>query len=125
MIGSGGFAGVWRAYDPLLERYVALKLPRFTADDEKPARRFLNEAKTAAKLRHPNIVAVYESGQVGQRLYIASELVVGHPLSKLISTARPDLRTSVTFVRDLAQALDYAPRRDRASRHQAAQHPGR
>jgi predicted Zn finger-like uncharacterized protein len=105
-LGQGTFGRVYRAYDPVLDREVALKLPRAAGRAE----RFLEEAKAAARLRHPNIVAVFEVGREGGEAYIASELVEGMPLSARLAREgdRPSFRRAAQWVRDLALALDYA-----------------
>ena len=70
MLGEGQHATVFRAYDPLLERDVALKVPRQgVIKTTKGLERFLGEAKALARLRHPQIVPVYEAGCVGDRHY--------------------------------------------------------
>jgi len=108
VLGRGGFGTVYRAYDPLLDREVALKVPRFADDDYALHERFVREAKAAARLRHPNIVAVYESGQAGADPYIASEFVDGVPLYRILRERRLDPRTAVDWVRQIAEALHYA-----------------
>ncbi|MCB9715876.1 MAG: serine/threonine protein kinase [Myxococcales bacterium] len=77
-IGEGGMGSVHRAYDPELDRQVALKVlaPRPTlssADDE----RLLREASAMARLNHPNVVTVYEAGRSGDEVFVAMELVDG------------------------------------------------
>lgn len=70
-LGSGGLGTVYRAHDPKLNRDVALKVPHsesLPSDTQKA--RFLQEAQAAAKLQHPNIVAVHDSGEDGGRYYI-------------------------------------------------------
>jgi WD40 repeat protein len=108
VLGRGSFGLVYRAYDPLLDREIALKVPRIAGGDPREAARFLAEAKAAARLRHPNIVAVYESGQDGDIYYIASEYVDGHPLSARLAERAPKVPEAVAWVRDLALALNYA-----------------
>ncbi|MCI0681985.1 MAG: serine/threonine-protein kinase [Gemmataceae bacterium] len=108
VLGRGGFGTVYRAYDPLLDREVALKVPRFAVDDRDLLERFVREAKAAARLRHPNIVAIYESGQAGDYPYIASEFVDGVPLYRILRERRLDTRTAVDWVRQIAEALHYA-----------------
>ncbi len=77
-IGAGGMGVVYRAYDPQLDREVALKLLLADGGDGTLGRaRMLREAKTAAKIRHPNVVTVYDAGQAGGRVYIAMELIDG------------------------------------------------
>ena len=108
VLGQGAFGTVYRAFDPLLDREVALKVPRFVDDDPALRERFLREAKAAARLRHPNIVAVFESGQSGDNPFIASEFVDGVPLAQVLRQQRPELRTAVDWVRQVAEAIDYA-----------------
>src|SRR5262245_60989877 len=108
VLGQGAFGNVYRAYDPLLDREVALKVPRFVEDDPALRERFLREAKAAARLRHPNIVAIFESGHADDSPYIASEFVDGVPLYRMLRQKPPDTRTAVDWVRQIADALDYA-----------------
>ncbi len=107
-IGQGSFGIVYRAYDPVLERQVALKVPKFAADRPDLRERFLREAKAAARLRHPNIVTVHDCGTDGDRLYIAFEFVEGKPLSEYLVSERPGYRQIAQWVRDLALALHHA-----------------
>jgi serine/threonine protein kinase len=108
VLGQGSFGRVYRAYDPQLEREVALKVPKFTADDPELVNRFLEEARAAGRLRHPNIVAVFENGQAGDNYYIASEYVAGMALSERLSKDPPGFRKAARWVCDLASALAYA-----------------
>ncbi len=108
VLGRGGFGTVYRAFDPVLDREVALKVPRFDDDDAAMNERFLREAKAAARLRHPNIVAVFESGHADWDPYIASEFVDGTPLSRLLRKNPPDTRTAVDWVSQIADGLHYA-----------------
>ncbi len=108
VLGRGGFGVVHRAWDPTLSRVVALKIPRFAATDKKRLSRFTAEARAAARLRHPHIVAVYESGQIDGQPYIAYEFVAGETLSDRIDRERPDFTTTARWVKELAEALDYA-----------------
>jgi hypothetical protein len=108
VLGEGSFGRVYRAFDPVLDREVALKVPTFPAGRPDLTERFLREARAAARLRHPNIVAVFETGQADGRFYIASELVAGQPLSARLAAERPDVRRAVEWVRSLALALHYA-----------------
>ena len=64
-LGEGGFGKVYLAHDPQLDRLVALKVSKRAFEGPQDAQRFLGEALAAARLRHPNIVAVFDSGQDG------------------------------------------------------------
>ena len=91
-IGVGGMGRVFRAYDPRLARFVALKLLH-RSSDERARLRMIREAQAMAALSHPNIVPVYDIGQVahglGRAVFIAMELVDGRTLSQwLVVQAR-------------------------------------
>ena len=78
LLGKGGMGAVYVAFDTVLQREVALKvLPTGAGADEEALRRFLREAQAAAKLSHPNVVAVYDIGRRGGVAFIALELVRG------------------------------------------------
>lgn len=107
-LGRGAFGRVYRAFDPTLAREVALKVPSIHAGRGNLARRFLREAQSAAKLRHPHIVPVYEAGVTDETLYIASEFVEGHSLVETCRINWPTHRQSVQWVMQIADALTYA-----------------
>jgi serine/threonine protein kinase len=108
-LGGGTFGAVYRAYDPHLEREVALKVPHPSTFASGPAvERFLREARAAARLRHPHIVAVYEAGQGGGGYFIAAALIEGRTLAELLEEGPLDCRRAARIVRDLAEALAYA-----------------
>ena len=90
LVGEGAMGIVWKAYDTVLRRYVALKLLsasfRKTADMQE---RFLREARAAGAIQHPNIVTVYDLGEAEGQLYIAMELVEGRDLSDMIALRDP------------------------------------
>lgn len=108
VLGQGTFGRVYQAYDPLLDRWVALKVPKFSTDQREQVERFLGEAKAAGRLKHPNIVAVFETGQAGEDYFIASEFVEGKPLSKRLAENRPTYERAAQWIRDLALGLAYA-----------------
>jgi TolB-like protein/tetratricopeptide (TPR) repeat protein len=86
-IGSGGMGEVYRAQDTRLERTVAIKmLPRETAADSELRRRFLNEARAASALNHPNIVALYDICTDKNIDFLVMEYVDGRTLKELIAT---------------------------------------
>jgi serine/threonine-protein kinase len=97
-LGEGGAGQVWKAWDPELDRWVALKLLK--GDDPDQLARFAREAQTAARLSHPGIVAVYAVGTD----FIAMELVEGRTLAK----AGLGPREAAAAIRDAARAVDYA-----------------
>jgi eukaryotic-like serine/threonine-protein kinase len=90
-LGQGGMGVVYAAYDPQLDRKVAVKVMRDVGDDAHAAsaRRGLErEARAAAGLSHPNVVTVYDSGAAGSGFYVAMELVEGSTLRKWLETPR-------------------------------------
>jgi eukaryotic-like serine/threonine-protein kinase len=109
MLGEGQHATVYRAYDPLLERDVALKVPRpGVIKTTKGLERFLGEAKALARLRHPQIVPVYEAGCVGDRHFMAMALIEGSSLAQRITESPLELHRGAEIVAELAEALAYA-----------------
>ncbi len=110
-IGGGGYGDVFKAYDPRLDRDVALKVLKPTKLDAKAIERFLREARAAARLEHPFIVGLHDAGQDDGRLWIAYQIVRGRTLSQIRDAHSLDLRSSIALVRDLAEALDHAHRR--------------
>jgi len=109
--GKGGMAVVYKAFQPSLNRYVALKvLPDYLAQDEQFVMRFEQEARAAAALRHPNIMVIYDVGQEGNTHYIAAEYLEGTTLSQAIAAQRGLLPVPriVNIVNQLASALDFA-----------------
>ena len=107
-IGQGGMGTVYKAYDPALDRHVAIKvLPPYFSHDATFRRRFQQEAVAVARLRHPNIVVVFASGQEGDSAYLVTELVDGGTLQDLLG--RPIAPAEVaSFLTPVAAALDYA-----------------
>ena len=110
VIGDGGMARVYRAYDTRLGRTVALKILReqFAAEDQF-IERFNQEARLAARLSHPNIIGVYDVGVDQGRYFIVMEYVQGENLKQVIVREAPmSLGASLPLLRQLAAALDYA-----------------
>ena len=92
VLGEGQHATVYRAYDPILERDVALKVPRQgVKKTAKGLERFLGEAKALARLRHPRIVPIYEAGCAGERYYIAMGLIEGSSLADRLAEGSIEL----------------------------------
>jgi Protein kinase domain/Putative zinc-finger len=81
LLGQGGMGVVWRAWDPMLERGVAIKLLRGDGSAHGPAR-LLREARALARLQHPNVVAVHDVGELDGEVFVATELVDGLPMHR-------------------------------------------
>jgi serine/threonine protein kinase len=111
-IGRGGMGAVYRARDPVLDRLVALKQLSAELLAEPGMRdRFLREARSAARLQHPNIVTVYEFGEVEGTPFIAMELLEGENLADALEHQRlKDLGSRLGVVVQLCDALAYAHR---------------
>lgn len=112
-IGRGAMGIVYLALDPALQRPVAIKSLRLAgaaADLTPVQQRFLEEARAAARLNHPNIVTVYEVGQEGGVAYIAMEFLEGRELKQILLDEQPGLtfREIAEIVQQIAEALDYA-----------------
>jgi eukaryotic-like serine/threonine-protein kinase len=110
-LGHGGLGVVFLARDPLLGRNVALKIPRADALLSRESRlRFSREAQAAARLTHPNLVPVYEIGEVGPVAYIASAYCGGPNLAAWLKTCekRPAPKQAAWIVASLADAMHYA-----------------
>ena len=107
-IGRGGMATVYKAYQSALARFVAVKvLPEFLASEPGFKERFQLEAVAVARLRHPNIVAVYDYSDSSGTAYIVSEYVEGGTLAQQMGKALPP-EYVITTLRPVAAALDYA-----------------
>ncbi|HET8975847.1 MAG TPA: protein kinase [Solirubrobacterales bacterium] len=111
-LGSGGMSSVFRATDTILERTVAVKiLAEHLSDDERFVARFRREALAVAKLVHPNIVQVYDTGIDSGRHYIVMEYVKGKSGAQLLqSEGTLDPETSVEIGIQACAGLDYAHR---------------
>lgn len=107
LIGRGGMGAVHKAYDPRIDRLVALKT--ITIVDPSWRARFQQEARIAGRLNHPNIVTVYDVGEAGDIAYIVMELVEGQTLADLLP-ARLAWPEAVKMLLPVCQALDYAHR---------------
>ncbi len=110
LVGEGAMADVYRAFDPSINRTLAIKvLKREYRENREYAGRFLREAKAAGALNHPNIVTLYDVGEVDGYPYIAMELIEGRTLNEVVRE-RGKLGTGevVGIGVQLADALRYA-----------------
>jgi serine/threonine-protein kinase len=105
LLGTGAFGNVYKAWDGELERIVALKIPRPGAGEPD---RFVKEARSAARLQHPNIVALHEAGQIDGTCFIASEFVAGTTLAARCQRGPLPPREAVEILAAVAEALHYA-----------------
>lgn len=109
LIGAGGMGAVYQARQKRLDRMVALKiLPEEFCHDNKFALRFTREARTLAKLHHPNIVSVFEFGHVDETYYFLMEYVEGTTLREVERTHQLSPEQALGIVPDLCDALQYA-----------------
>jgi eukaryotic-like serine/threonine-protein kinase len=131
-VGQGGMGQVYRAFDPRLERTVALKIivipesardvrtrpegarttdresDRISGSLSEFSARLLREARAVAALSHPNVVAIYDVGESKGRLYLAMELVVGSSLRSFVGNLELPLGRRIRWLVDVARALDAA-----------------
>ena len=109
-LGRGGQSVVFRALDPVLNRDVALKIPRpdSLASAER-RRRFVDEARVLARLQHPHLVSILEAGSVGPVCYLVTPYCPGPSLAEWIDRHEEsvDFELAAGLVRDLAAAVDY------------------
>jgi len=107
-IGRGGMSAVYRAYHAALDRYVAIKvLPDFFADDPVYRERFQQEARSVARLKHPNILEIFDFGYEDNIAYLVLELVEAGTLADRLGKPL-ELREAVLVLEQLAGALDHA-----------------
>ncbi len=108
-LGKGGMGVVFKALDTELGRTVALKaLLDEEAADENVLRRFQREARSAARLRHPNIVPIHEIGEVDSKHYFTMDLVEGSDLDAMVEKGPLPPKRAVEVLRDAARAVAYA-----------------
>jgi serine/threonine-protein kinase len=113
VLGTGAMGVVYRAFDPHIERHVALKTVRHelleSGERASLMTRLRSEAQAAGRLTHPNIVGVYDYGETDDTAYIAMELVCGHALKPLLDAGRPlALASALEWFAQLLAALGFA-----------------
>jgi len=110
-IGKGGMGEVFLAEDTELERLVALKvLPEDLANDTERMRRFVQEAKSASALNHPNIITIYEIGKTDNTHFIATEYIEGETLHERLKSESISLKSVLDIGIQVASALEAAHR---------------
>jgi hypothetical protein len=105
-LGAGGMGEVYLAWDTELERTVALKmLPADFASDQRRMRRFVQEARAASALNHPNILTIYEIGETDSTRFIATEFIDGETIRQCMTSAKLKLNELLDVILQVAGAL--------------------
>jgi serine/threonine protein kinase len=108
-LGKGGMGAVFVARDPAIDRLVAIKLLRDGIDSPELRERFKREARSAGKLRHPNIVTIFHVGEYEARPYIVMEYIPGETLAEIIKLRRPmSIGRKIRIIEDVCRGLAYA-----------------
>jgi serine/threonine protein kinase len=111
LLGQGGMGQVFRAYDTVTDRAVALKLlPAELAQDAEFQQRFRREALLAAKLNEPHIVPIHNFGEIDGRLYVDMRLIDGTDLDRLLAAEPLIAARAVSLIDQVSTALDAAHR---------------
>ncbi|HEV3122779.1 MAG TPA: serine/threonine-protein kinase, partial [Isosphaeraceae bacterium] len=110
-LGGGGFGFVYRAYDPRLDREVALKVLKNVQPGERVMERFYREARAAGHLDHANIVTLFDAGRDEGKCWIAYQYVKGQTLTRYQDEHEIGIDEAVRIVRALAHAIDHAHQR--------------
>ncbi|MEZ6096089.1 MAG: protein kinase [Pirellulaceae bacterium] len=108
VLGQGAFGKVLLAFDPTLERSVALKIPTTNKLSREQIEQMLFEARAAASLRHPNIVAVHEVGYEDSIVHIVCDYIPGLTLANRLKQGQPTQDEAITWCIKIARALDHA-----------------
>jgi serine/threonine protein kinase len=112
-LGEGGMGVVYKAQDINLDRIVALKfLPHRVSESEQDKTRFIQEAKSAAVLNHPNICTVHGIEQKDEDVFIVMECVDGVTLRKKIETGQLAINDAVTYAVQIGEALQEAEKKN-------------
>jgi serine/threonine protein kinase len=109
LLGEGAMGAVYLAYDPPLQRHVAIKIP--IVQNSTVLERFYVEARATATLRSPNICPVYDVGQISGSHYISMAFIDGRPLSKVLAEGPMSLEQTATILRKIASGIQKAHER--------------
>jgi serine/threonine protein kinase/tetratricopeptide (TPR) repeat protein len=104
-VGEGGMGTVYAAYDPQLDRKVAIKLLRISAERIVDRQRLLREAQAMARITHPNVVPVHDAGIAGDRVFVAMEFIAGVDLSRWLTRTRRPWREVLRVFREAGRGL--------------------
>lgn len=106
-VGSGGFATVYKGWDPFIKRAVAIKI--CFSRDEETRQRFFREAEIAGRLVHRNITTIYDFGMHEQNPYLVEEYLPGEDLAHMVRRQEPrETAVKLDFLLQIASGLDYA-----------------
>lgn len=108
LLGRGGMGEVYKAFDPTLQRTVAVKTVRPDIDRPEYLDRMMREAQACARLSHPNIVTVYEAGQIDGVVYIVMEHLQGKNLSDVLDTKSLTFEDKIRILAKVLEALHHA-----------------
>ena len=108
VLGRGGMGEVYKAFDPTLQRTVAVKTVRPDIDRPEYLERMMREAQACARLSHPNIVTVYEAGQVDGVVFIAMEYLQGKNLADVLDAKALLFEDKIRILAKVLEALHHA-----------------
>ena len=108
LLGRGGMGEVYKAFDPTLQRIVAVKTVRPDIDRPEYLDRLMREAQACARLSHPNIVTVYEAGQIDGIVFIAMEYLQGENLSQVLERKALSFEAKIRILAQVLEALHHA-----------------
>ena len=117
-IGQGGMARIYKGYHPELNRYAAVKVVNWgLQEDPTFTQRFRREAQAIARLRHPNIVQIFDFGKYDQGYFMVMEFIEGHDLAVVLRQYKqeetlPPQEMVLGIIKDVAAALDHAHNQD-------------
>ena len=108
LLGSGGMGEVYKAFDPTLQRTIAVKTVRPDIDKPEYLERLYREAQACARLKHPNVVTVDQAGEIGGVVYIAMEYLTGEDLSTVIRRGGLSFERKIQVLIAILDALQHA-----------------